>query len=177
MNTFNLWKIQLIRGIFALILALTLFLYPGLTLLLLISIFGAFFAMIGLFHIFYAFKIKKQNQSWKLFLIEGLLSFVIGCFVWFWPGITGMILVYILAAWLFITGLLQLANSVKLAKQYKHTFWLGLIGLISLFFGVYIAMHPGQGAIAIITIIGIYILVYAVLALISAYALKKSNLR
>jgi len=172
-NLSDLWLTQLIRGILALIFAAVLFAYPGITLLLLISIFGIFFAISGIFNMVMAYKVKHHRKDWGFLFFEGFLSLCFGLAVWWWPGISSIVLVYVFAAWLIVTGVFQLANAIHLAKFIKHTFWLGLIGLISLLFGLYIAFQPGQGALAIIYVIGIYAVLYGVLAVISAFTLRK----
>jgi len=168
----NLWKWQLFRGIIALIFAFLLFVYPGLSLILLISIFGAFFAISGIINIIGAFKLKKENQAWKLLFFEGLISFIFGLAVWLWPGLSSILLVYLFAAWLLVTGILQLADAIRMSKFFKHTFWVGLLGIISIFFGFYIAIYPGQGALALVFIIAIYATLYGILAIASALALR-----
>lgn len=173
MNLSNLWLTQLIRGILALIFAAVLFAYPGITLLLLISIFGVFFAITGIVNMILAYRAKAHRKDWGFLFFEGFISLLFGLALWWWPGISSLLLVYLFAAWLIVTGIFQLANSISLAKFIKHTFWLGLIGLISILFGIYIAVQPGQGALAIIYIIGIYAVLYGVLAVISGFTLRK----
>lgn len=173
MNLSHLWITQLIRGILAIIFAVVLFAYPGLTLLILVSIFGVFFALSGIINMFMAYKAKQHRKDWGILFFEGFLSLCFGLAVWWWPGISSLLLVYLFAAWLIVSGAFQVANAISLAKFIKHTFWLGLIGLISILFGIYISIQPGQGAVAIIYIIGFYAVLYGVLALISALSLRK----
>ena len=63
--------------------------------------------------------------------------------------------------------------SIRLRKEITGEFWLILGGLISVAFGVFVAVAPIAGAFAVGTIIGIYALVFGVLLIMLALRLRK----
>ena len=76
-----------------------------------------------------------------------------------------------------ITGILEIITAIRLRNEITGEFWLILGGLISVAFGVFVAMAPATGAFAIGTIIGIYALVFGVALIMLALRLRKHAAR
>jgi len=90
----------------------------------------------------------------------------------FLPGITALVLLYIIAGWAVATGILELVAAVRLRKEIKHEWLLALGGIASVAFGVLIALFPGAGALALVIWIGAYALVFGALLVAFGFRLR-----
>jgi uncharacterized membrane protein HdeD (DUF308 family) len=158
------WWAVLLRGILAVIFGLMALVWPGLTLEVLIIFFGAYALVEGGFNILYAIR-NRAFQGWIMHLVEGLVSLIAGLLAFLWPGITALALLYVIAFWAIVTGVMEIVAAWQLRRVIANEFWLGLGGLISLIFGLLAILFPGAGALAIVTLIAAYALIFG-LALI-----------
>ena len=158
----NWWAIVL-RGVAAVLFGLAAIFLPGITLVVLIAIFGAYVLIDGVFALIGAWRAAQHNQQWWVLALEGVAGIVFGLLTFFWPGITALVLLYFIAAWAIITGALEIGQAIRLRREIDNEWMLVLAGLASLVFGVLIAVMPGAGALAIVWIIGVYALVFGIL--------------
>jgi Short repeat of unknown function (DUF308) len=98
----------------------------------------------------------QQRAGVALVLVEGLL------------GITAFALLFLVAAWAIVTGIMQVVGAMTLLPGTGHTWLLVLSGLASVVFGIVIALWPGAGTLTVIWLIGIYAIVFGVVY-IAAY--------
>ena len=169
------WCSTLVHGLLSAILGILILSYPGLTVGLLIIFFAAYAFVSGLFNSIAAIANRKNNEDWSIHLIEGLVGIGVGILVWTWPGISALLLLYVIAAWAVITGILQVLTAIKLRKHIKHEFLLGICGIISLIFGIYVFRFPGAGALALAWVIGIYTLAIGILLVILSFQIKHTQ--
>ena len=94
---------------------------------------------------------------------------------WFLPGITALILLYIIAAWAVVTGALEIAAAIQLRKQIEGEWLLALSGVASIVFGVLLMILPGPGALALVWLIGGYAIAFGVVLI--ALAVRMRGLR
>jgi uncharacterized membrane protein HdeD (DUF308 family) len=65
----------------------------------------------------------------------------------------------------------------SLRKEIENEFWLGLSGLLSVIFGVYLFRFPVGGALAIAWLIGAYAVAFGVLFILLAFRLRGAGRR
>jgi uncharacterized membrane protein HdeD (DUF308 family) len=164
----NWWALAL-RGILAILFGLFTFLIPGITLITLVFVFGAYALVDGVFNIIASFRVAAHH--WAL-LIEGIIGVLAGIVTFIWPGITAMVLLYVIAFWAIFTGILEIVGGIRLRKFITNEWMLILMGIASLAFGILILFAPAAGAVAIVIWIGAYALVFGILTLILAFRLR-----
>src|SRR5579884_4368277 len=98
------WWALIIRGIVAILFGLAALLWPGLTVIVLVSLFGAFALIDGIFAVVAAIGARGRG-NWGWLLIGGIIGILIGIVTFFWPGITALILLDIIAIWAILTGI------------------------------------------------------------------------
>jgi len=106
-------------------------------------------------------------------LVEGLLGILAGIVAFVWPGITAFALLFLIAAWAIVTGIMQIVAAFTLLPGTGHKWLLGFSGLASVIFGILIALWPGAGLLTVIWLIGIYAIVFGVMYL-AAYFQSRS---
>lgn len=159
----NWWTLAL-RGVLAIIFGVLAFMWPGLTLLSLVFIFGAYALVDGAFAIAAGIRGREQRRWWLL-LIEGILSVIAGVLAYIWPGITALILLGLIAGWALFTGVMEIVAAVQMRKYISGEWLLALSGIASVLFGVLLLLNPGAGALAVVWIIGAYAIIFGGLLL------------
>jgi len=168
------WLSFVSRGFIAVLFGLVALLLPGVTLDILVLLVGAFFFMDGILSIISFFRTDRKVQHWWLSLFEGLAGVLIGIMTFLWPGITLVAVIFIIAFWALITGILELWAAIRLRRVISGEWFLGLSGLISVLFGIVLLARPGLGAVALAWLLGIYAIFFGILLLFLGVKLKKT---
>lgn len=166
------WWLLLLRGIAAIVFGALALAWPGLTLLTLILLYGAFVLTDGVIAIFAAISGGAPVARWWLALV-GLLGIAAGILTFMWPGMTALVLLFIMAGWAIAIGVAQIIGAIRLRKEIDNEWFLILSGVISVLFGITIMFNPGGGALALVWVIGIYAIIAGVLYISLAFRLKK----
>lgn len=170
----NWWTVAL-RGAIGILFGLALLIWPGISLRVLVVLFGLFTILGGTFTAIVMLREFSTYRRWWLFLIEGLFGIAAGVVALLWPDITGLILLYLIAAWAIVTGLLEIIVAFQLRQQLQGEWLLVLAGIVSVVFGVLLTVWPVAGALAILIFLGAYAIFYGVMLLIVAYRLRNWN--
>src|SRR5947209_18722869 len=119
----------LVRGIIAIVFGvLALVLSPGITLLFLVYLVGAFASIDGIAAAALALRYTRQ-EGWALLLVEGILGIVVGVVAFAWLGITALSLLFLIAAWAIVTGIIQIVTAFTMPQMGAGSYWpLGLSG-------------------------------------------------
>jgi uncharacterized membrane protein HdeD (DUF308 family) len=166
------WWMLLLRGIAAIIFGGLALAWPGMTLLTLILFYGAFVLVDGVLAIVAAITGGTLTPRWWLAIV-GLLGIAAGLLTFLLPGVTALVLLYLIAGWAIATGVFQIVGAIRLRKEIDNEWFLILCGVISVLFGVAMFMAPGAGALALIWVIGIYAIIIGVLLVGLSFRLKK----
>ncbi len=166
------WRLILLRGALALIFGVLTFVWPGLTLLTLVALFGAFALLDGVFALVAAVTQGPPAPRWWLALV-GVLGVGAGVMTLAWPDITGIVLLFFIAGWAIAAGAFQIVGAIRLRKEIEDEWLLIASGVISVLFGLLILAFPGPGALGLAFAIGTFAIVYGVLMIAWALRLKK----
>jgi uncharacterized membrane protein HdeD (DUF308 family) len=150
------WWLLLLRGIAAIAFGVLTFFWPGLTLLVLIFLWGIYAIADGILALWAAVANKAAGKiapRWWLAIV-GLAGISAGVLTFVWPGMTALVLLMFIAAWAIISGVFQIWGAIQLRKEIEGEWMLGLSGLLSVAFGVIVIAQPGAGAVAVIWLIG-----------------------
>jgi len=169
----NWWAIA-IRGAAAILFGLLAWVVPGLTLLWLVILFGAYALVDGVFNVIASF--REPGHHWAL-LLEGLLGIGIGCMTFIWPGITAIVLLYLISFWAIVTGILEITAGIRLRRVIAHEWLMALMGIASVLFGVFVLFAPAAAGLAIALWIGAYAFIFGILMLVFAFRLRGSRRR
>ena len=173
----NNWWVILLRGIIGVIFGVIAFASPGATLLALVFVWGAYAIIDGGFALYMTYLAARQQLRWWPYLLEGLVGIGAGVVAFVSPGITALALVYLIAAWAIITGIVEIIAAVDLRKLIPNEWLLGLAGVFSIVFGVLVAMQPDAGALVVVWTIGAYALVFGITLIALAFRVRSLGKR
>ncbi|MBV9895461.1 MAG: HdeD family acid-resistance protein [Chloroflexi bacterium] len=162
------WWTFALRGAAAIAFGILAFAWPGLTVASLVLLFGAFSLVNGVMTIISAIRRTATEHVWLL-LLEGVLGIIAGLAVFTWPGITALILLYWIAAWAIVTGVMEAISAVRLRNTIHHEWSWIVSGALSVIFGLILLARPGAGAVAIAWMIGIYAVLFGISLLVVAW--------
>ena len=170
------WWLVALRGLAAIVFGVLAFVWPAITLWALVLLFGAYMLVDGIFAIVAAVRAAGREARWWLLLIEGVLGVLAGLVAAFWPGLTALALLYFVAAWAIVTGILEIAGAIRLRREIEGEWALGLSGALSLLFGVLLVVIPAPaGLLSLVWLIGAYALAFGVLLLVLAFRLRGTS--
>jgi uncharacterized membrane protein HdeD (DUF308 family) len=164
------WWLVASRGLAAIIFGILAFVWPGITLQVLILFFSAYVIVDGALELYAATRTRGQHV-WAS-VLEGLVGIAAGLVAFFWPGITALALVVVIAVWAIVTGTMEVIAAVELRRVITNEWFLILSGLLSVAFGVLLLVQPGAGALAIVWLIGAYAVIFGVGMLAFAWRLR-----
>jgi uncharacterized membrane protein HdeD (DUF308 family) len=170
------WWALALRGVVALLFGIAALIWPGITLAVLVLMFGAYALVDGAFAVVSAARGRGRRRDWWVVLLEGLAGIIAGIFAFLWPLVAALVLVYLIAAWALFTGVMEIIAAVRLRREIENEWLLALTGVASIIFGVLLMVWPVAGALAVVTIIGIYAIVFGIVMLILAFRLRRRPL-
>jgi uncharacterized membrane protein HdeD (DUF308 family) len=156
------WWVVVLRGALAVIFGVLAILWPGITVLALVVLFGAYALVDGLFAVGTALFDRRSAGRRGWLLVEGIAGIVIGVVTFLWPGVTTLVLLWLIAAWAIVTGVFEIAAAIRLRREMANEWLLAISGALSVLFGILLAVWPTTGAIAVAILIGIYAIMFGV---------------
>ena len=167
------WWALALRGAVAILFGLAALLRPDIALEALILLFGAYALVDGVFAIVGVFGGTRGGTPRWLLVIEGIAGILAGLIAFVLPGLTAILLLYLIAAWAVITGISEIATAMRLRQEITGEWALIIGGALSIIFGVILAViGPVAGLLSLVWLIGVYALAFGILMLITAFQVR-----
>src|ERR1700674_1321563 len=165
------WWLLALRGLAAVLFGILAFVWPGMTIFWLVCFFGAYALVNGILSFVLAAKAPKGSGVAGL-IFGGLLSVAAGLLTFFWPALTALGLLILIAWWAIVNGVMEIIMAIRLRKVITNEWFLILAGLASIVFGVLLLLQPTVGALVLIWWIGAWALFFGVLLMILAFRMR-----
>jgi uncharacterized membrane protein HdeD (DUF308 family) len=171
----RLWGGLFLRGVVAILFGIIAFARPGATATALVYLFGAYVFIDGIFALVASVKVAQAEGRWFPMMLVGLAGIIIGVLAFVHPAVTAVGLVYYVAIWAIVTGVLEFVGSFRLRDVVQGEWMLAVAGLLSIAFGIMVAARPGVGMLSLIWIIGAYAIIFGALELGLAFRLRSAQ--
>jgi uncharacterized membrane protein HdeD (DUF308 family) len=145
-----------LRGVLALALGILAFAAPGPTLAALIFVFAAYAIVDGILAI--GLGVAAPGGPRWLLVAGGILAIVIGVYTAVSPQVTGVALVLLIGAFAIVRGVAEVGTAIWLRNLISNAWLYVLSGVVSIVFGAFLIVAPGDGALAVLYVIGFYAL-------------------
>ena len=155
----------LLRGIAAILFGVLALVWPGLSLAVLVYLFGIFAVVSGITVVAAALR-NRDMHGWGVLLFEGILGVLAGVVALIWPGITALAFLFLIASWAILTGVLELVAPLAFLMTFWRALVFALSGLVSIVFGVLIAAQPAAGLLTVVWLIGTFAIVIGILHIV-----------
>ncbi len=167
----NNWWAFALRGLVAILFGITVFAFPGPTMLSLVLLFAVYAFIEGVLAIVSAVRAAREGERWGLLVVEGIVSILASIAAVAMPGLTVVLFVTLVAAWAIITGCLVLAAAFKVDSDHGR-WWLVLGGIVSVLYGVAVIAAPMAGALVLVWWIGAYAVVFGIALMVFGFGLR-----
>lgn len=167
------WWVVLLRGIAAILFGIVALVWPGLTVLALLWVFGAYAVFDGVMAVVTAFQRRASDEQWWAWALEGALSIAIGLMAIFWTGATALAFIIWMAIWGVVAGIFRIVAAIRLRREIEGEWTLGLSGLLLIFWGVLMAVLPAAGLLSIAWLIGTFAILIGVVLVFLSLRLRR----
>ena len=166
----GIWWLVVLRGAIGILFGLVALFDPAFTLVTLFLVFGVYLIVDGVFGFVSAIMAERRGARWRLLLGESLLNLAIGVIMVAAPGITAVIVTLVVAAWAIVTGGMMVGAGINHKRD--GTGWLIAGGIVSVVFGIVLAVAPIIGAVVVTWWLGIYALIFGVALVVFGFRLR-----
>lgn len=165
------WWAFLARGLCAVAFGVLTWVWPDITVRVVMVAFGAFALVNGVLSISKAVDSWEEKDDRWIFVLEGLLGIGIAIITLFAPRVTAVAILFYIAAWTLAMGLMEIVIAIRLRKEIEGEFWLFLAGLVSVVFAVLLLLFPGSGILGLVWGLATWAVVFGALLVILALRL------
>ena len=149
-------SLLLIRGVLGIVVGIVAFAWPGITIAVLVGIFGVYAVIDGITNLVLGLsRTPARGRSWAQ-VLQGIVGVAAGVMTFLWPAVTAFVLVIFIGAWAIVTGIFEIVAAIRLRKEIAGEWLLALSGVLSVIFGVLVFAFPGAGAVGISWVLGAY---------------------
>jgi uncharacterized membrane protein HdeD (DUF308 family) len=166
------WWALALRGLVAVLFGLAALFWPGLVLAVLIILFGAYVLVDGVFALIAAFRSSGRGMRRPLLLIEGVIGILFGLLALFWPDLTALALLYIIAFWAIFTGIARIVMAIMLRREIENEWSIALSGVLYVILGIVLILLPGAGLLAYTWLIGLLTLALGIALIVYAFRVR-----
>ena len=112
-------------------------------------------------------------RHWWVFLIRGLAAIVFGLLGFFYPGATLFTLVLFYGAYALVDGVFAIVSAVRGKEGMRPRWWLAVVGVLGIVAGLVTYLMPGLTTLVLLTVIGVWALLYGITEIVGAIRLRK----
>ncbi|MBP2475838.1 uncharacterized membrane protein HdeD (DUF308 family) [Crossiella equi] len=168
------WWLVVVRGVAAILFGVLGLVWPGLTLLALVFLFAFYTLLDGVVAVAGAVAHREAAGAdrWLVGLL-GAAGVVTGLVALMWPDITALVLLFLIAAWAVVTGVLEIVSGWQLRKVITGELLLFVSGALSVVLGLLLFAFPGQGALALVVTIAAFAILWGIVLVMLGVRLRK----
>ena len=167
------WWVFILQGILAILFGILVVAWPSVSIFVLVILFGAYALASGIVSIIFAATHKGNwwgSRAWLI--VWGIIGIGAGVVTFFWPGITAIVLLIIIAVWALLSGIAELVFAFTIPATVGNRVLLALGGIFSIIFGIFLMARPVAGALAVIWIISIFALMFGIYYIVFGISLR-----
>ena len=165
------WWLFMLSGVLSILFGLFAVFWPGLTVSILIFMFGLFVTAIGAACFITSIIEIKINKIWWLLTLFSLFCIAAGIYLFINPSTTLAIFVVLIAIVVFARALIDLINASYSNDTSSKRLWITL-GILGIIFGIAILVYPTGTTTAFIWVVGLYTFIRGIADVVYAFQIK-----
>jgi uncharacterized membrane protein HdeD (DUF308 family) len=169
----DIWWAFMLRGVFAGVLGIFALIWPTPTFTILTRVVGLYCLADGLPRLVEALRASDRGT----YLLQAVVSLVVGGFLLFWPSTSARTLLMIFGAWVLFTGVSHILAARRANVEDTDRGLTTTMGGAVAVIGLVLLIWPGTGVVAISWIISLAALMLAALLIFLALRLKRLKKR
>lgn len=169
------YKSSIITSLILFVLGILLIFESEATILSISYIIGGCLVAAGLTAIINFFRKRMKDSFSELNIVYGIVTSVAGILIITNPYVIGSFIPIVIGIGIIINSAMKLQYAFEL-KNIHNNMWKTtmLISIISTLCGIILLFNPFAGAVILTKIIGGFIIIYAILDMISTYTIKRN---
>ena len=169
------WRALILRGICAIIFGILAIVWPRLTFLIFLFLFGVYAILQGLILIANAYYVRQAPSlgdyshasvppgTWWVMAAEGALSVLCGILSMFVPRVSSYAALYVVAFWALFTGIGALAST-------RARGWLmGVVGVLAILISLFLFFEPLGVVRTVLWLVGVFALIAGALLIVQGW--------
>lgn len=168
----NIWGWVVARGALSVLFGVLAFVWPALSLLFLVLLFGVHALTDGVTTLVAGLRVRSADKPLWPFIVMGVLGIVTGLIAIVQPMVAAAALLTVIAVWAIVTGVLQIVAAVRLRQQIEREWMLGISGALSIVFGLFLLANPAAGALSLLWLIAGFSIAFGVLVMLLGWRLR-----
>lgn len=171
----NFIKSSIISSLVLLAFGILLIVQSEMTIITISYIIGGILIALGAIAILKFFKLIKDVNRTDLDIIYGLVCIILGVIIIDNPEAIASIIPFLIGLIIVLNSATKLQYSIELKKE-KNDLWLStlILSIVMVVCGTVLIFNPFKGAVLLTRIVGIFILIYSVLDLISTLVINRT---
>jgi uncharacterized membrane protein HdeD (DUF308 family) len=160
---------SLLMGLLLIVVGIIMLADPKMSLSFFTLLFGLGVIAYGVIHAVVALWGKKDehgNTQRAAGTTAGILAVIAGFIILAWPGLAVGTMIYIVAGWAIVAGVIDLARVFMKGASALARVWHVISGIAGIVLGFMIMLWPAGGVLAILWLVGIYLIVIGILKMI-----------
>ncbi|MDR2919895.1 MAG: DUF308 domain-containing protein [Tannerella sp.] len=167
------WWISLILGILFIGTALLLMFNPLESYGALVILFSICMFASGILEIAFSVSNKNVLSGWGWYLTSGIIDLLLGIFLVCYPGVTAVVLPFIIAFWIMFRGFAAIGFSIDLSRVgVKGWGWYLVFGILAILCSIAIIWQPAAGALASVYIVAFAFMFMGFFRIMLAFELR-----
>lgn len=172
-STVKNWWVSLIVGIMFIGVSLLLMFQPMLAYGALVIVFSVCMFIGGILEVVFSASNRHVLSGWGWYLACGIIDIILGIFLMSFPGMTAVLLPFILAFWIMFRGFSAIGFSMDLSSVgVKGWGWYLVFGILAILCSVAIIWNPAAGAFASVYIIAFAFLFMGIFRIMLSFELR-----
>ena len=169
------FKSSIISSLALVALGILLIIESEATIITISYVIGGFLIALGVIAILKYFHSASRIDDSKLDIIYGVVCVILGVIIITNPQAIASIIPFIIGFIIIVNSATKLQYSLELKKE-GNDLWVStlIVSVIMTLCGVVLIFNPFKGAVFITRMVGIFILIYAVLDIVSTLIIKKN---
>ncbi|MFA5078666.1 MAG: DUF308 domain-containing protein [Dehalococcoidia bacterium] len=167
------WWLISLRGLVALVLGIVLLVLDPLAAAELLILFIGIYALVdGIFALVVGIVNRPPHRDRGWLIAEGIIGILAGIAILLAPLLAGMIIIYFIAFWALLTGILEMVFSIAEWKYIPGAWMILVTGIISVLLGGLILANIVAGAVLLVIIVAVYLVLFGLLLMLLGFSLK-----
>lgn len=167
------WWALTLKGILAILFGVAAVFWPGLTILTLLYLFGAYILVAGIVDIIHGIGGVSKNMSWFLTLLLGLVELGVGVYLLRHPGVTFTTLILLIGFMLIIRGVFEGVSALSGSHSDTNRVLMVFASVVAIAAGIFLLFQPASAGVAFVWILGLYALITGPILVALSLDLKK----
>ena len=131
---------------------------------------GALFVFRG-FMTMFSVPVDGSSVGWSIAL--GLLEVALGIMAWAWPGPTLLVIAYAIGWYVLFSGIFTIAGSISGRDVLPYWGFMLAFGIFEVLLAVALIGSPGITLVAAVVAIGLWCVLYGVIAIVLSFEVKR----